>query len=46
MSANSTFLVGLIGLVATVVTLGWVLSRFIVRAAPPSGTAKTVQAME
>lgn len=37
---------GLIGLVATVVTLGWVLSRFIARAAPPSVTAKTVQAMK
>jgi hypothetical protein len=37
---------GLIGLVATVVTLGWVLSRFIVRASPPSVTAKAVPAME
>ena len=37
---------GLIGLVATVVTLGWVLSRFIARATPPSVTAKAVPAME
>ena len=37
---------GLVGLLATVVTLGWILSRFIPRATTPAESTKSHQVMQ